>query len=248
MRRTFRGIWLVSKKDLADLFYSPLTYVLAALFSFILGWLFFNYLMTSKVATSQTLTPAVVEPIFGNMNLIFVFLVPLMTMNSFSGEKRNGTLDLLFRSQLTDWQIILGKFLSQFLLAVFLLSFTLIFVVVLKTAEYKDWPIIWTSYFGLLCSVSCYIAVGLFTSTLTENGIISSLLSFCLLISSMILVLSSNALENEFVTELIQYLTVPYHYFAFSKGVIRSYSIVFFLSFVGFFLYLTWRSLERRKW
>lgn len=243
-----RGIWLICKKELSDLFLSPLIYVLAALFSFILGWLFFNYLMASKVATSQTLTPAVVEPIFGNMNLIFVFLVPLMTMNAFSQEKKNGTLDLLFRSKLSDVQIIVGKFLSQMILSLFLLSFTFIFVVVLKTAEFKDWSIIWTSYLGLMFSIACYVSVGLFTSTLTENGIVASLLSFCILISSMILVLSTNALDNEFVTELIQFMTVPFHYYAFSKGILRSYSFIFFLSFTGFFLFLTMRSLERRKW
>lgn len=244
----YRGIWLICKKELSDLFLSPLVYVLAALFSFILGWLFFNYLMASKVATSQTLTPAVVEPIFGNMNLIFVFLVPLMTMNSFSQEKRNGTLDLLFRSKLSDLQIILGKFFSQMITAIFLLSFTLIFVFVLKSADFKDWSIIWTSYTGLFFSIACYVSVGLFTSTLTENSIVASLLSFCILISSMILVLSTNALENEFVTELVQYMTVPFHYYAFSKGIIRSFSLIFFASFCGFFLFLTMRSLERRKW
>lgn len=247
-RSFVRGTWLICKKELADIFLSPLIYVLAALFSFILGWLFFNYLMASKVASSQTLTPAVVEPIFGNMNLIFVFLVPLMTMNAFSQEKKNGTLDLLFRSKLSDWQIIAGKFLSQMFLALFLLSFTLVFVIVLKTAQFKDWSIVWSSYFGLILSISCYVSVGLFTSTLTENGIVASLLSFCILISSMILVLSTNTLENEFLTELIQYMTVPFHYFGFSKGVIRSYSLVFFASFTGFFLFLTLRSLERRKW
>lgn len=244
----FRGTLLICKKELSDLFLSPLIYVLAALFSFILGWLFFNYLMASKVATSQTLTPAVVEPIFGNMNLIFVFLVPLMTMNAFSVEKKNGTLDLLFRSKLSDMQIILGKFLSQIVLAIFLLSFTLVFVIVLKSAQFKDWSIVWSSYLGLLLSICCYISVGLFTSTLTENSIVASLLSFCLLVSLMILVLSTNALENEFVTELVQYMTVPYHYFSFSKGIIRSYSLVFFASFTGFFIFLTMRSLERRKW
>ncbi len=248
VRPFFKGVWLICKKELTDLFQSPLIYILAALFSFILGWLFFNYLMASKVATSQTLTPAVVEPIFGNMNLIFVFLVPLLTMNSFALERKNGTLDLLFRSKLTDVQIIIGKFISQFLVTLFLLSFTLVFVIVLKTAQFKDWSIVWSSYIGLLLSISCYIAVGIFTSTLTENAIVASLLSFCILISSMILVLSTNALENEFVTELVQYMTIPFHYYSFSKGVIRSYSLIFFASFTGFFIFLTMRSLGRRKW
>ena len=71
--RLSRGVWILLKKELADLFFSPLLYVLAALFSFIMGWLFFNYLMQSKTATTQTLTPAVVVPLFGNMNFIFIF-------------------------------------------------------------------------------------------------------------------------------------------------------------------------------
>lgn len=243
-----RGVWILLKKELSDLFFSPLLYVLAALFSFIMGWLFFNYLMQSKTATTQTLTPAVVVPLFGNMNFIFIFLVPLLTMNTFSLEKKNGTLDLLFRSKLSDLEIILGKFISQVFVVLFLLSFSLIFMMVLSTTNFQEWSLVMTSYMGVVFSIMCYLAVGMFMSSLTDNPIISSVLTFCFLMGLMLLVLSTNAMENQFFAEMIQYLAVPFHYEGFVKGLVRSYSLVYFLSFIGFFLYLTWRSLQRRKW
>ncbi len=242
------GINILLKKEVKEQFRSPLLYVLAALFSFIMGWLFFNYLMQSKTTTTQMLANSVVLPLFGNMNFIFVFLVPLLTMNTFSLEKKNGTLDLLYRSKLSDVQIILAKFFSQVVIILFLLSFSVIFLMVLKSANFKEWSLVFTSYLGVIFSVMCYIAVGMFASSLTENPIISSVASFCSLLGFMLLVLSTNAMENTFLAEMIQYTAVPFHYEGFVKGLLRSYSFVYFISFIFFFLYLTYRSLQRRKW
>ena len=92
-----RQVWTLAKKEMKDAFSSPLVYVLCGLFTLIIGWLFFNYLIQSKQMTSTTMSQTVIAPIFGNINFIFIFLAPLLTMRSFAEERKTYTLDLLLR-------------------------------------------------------------------------------------------------------------------------------------------------------
>lgn len=242
------GIWLVTKKELADAFGSSLVYVLTGLFSLLMGWLFFNYVVLSTEMTSGTLLQSVFNPIFGNMNFVFLFFAPLLTMHAFALEKKQGTLGLLLLSNLTQTQIIFGKFLSAVLTAGFMLSFTLILPIIMAFAGYSQWAIILSGYFGIILSICCYVAVGVFASSLTENPVISAVLSFCILMGMMLLVLSANASDNPLVGEILSYFAIPFHYEGFVRGAMKSYNFIYFASVTGFFLWLSERSLESRNW
>jgi ABC-2 type transport system permease protein len=244
----FHGTWVLTKKELKDAFLSPLVYILAGLFCLMMGWLFFNYLLAAKELTQNTMEQSVIVPIFGNMNFIFLFLAPLVTMRSFAEEKKLKTLELLLTSRLSHLQIILGKFLSSTISIVFMLSLTIIFPIILSLSGYSNWPIVVSNYVGTLFSIMCYISVGLFASSITENQVVSALLGFCLLLGLMLLVLTGNAVHNMVLAQMLQYFSVPFHFESFSSGAIRSYNFVFFLSFIGFFSFLTHLSLESRKW
>ena len=239
---------ILAKKELKDSFTSPLIYVLSGLFSLMMGWLFFNYLLQSKEMTTTTMTHAVITPIFGNINFIFVFLCPLITMKSFAEERKQHTLDLLLRSDLTEMQIILGKFISNVMLVLFMLALTLLFPLVLAFSGYSDWGVVGSSYLGIAFSIMCYTAVGIFCSSLTDNQIVASLLTFCVLLGSMLLVISVNATNNYLLALIIQYLTIPFHYEGFTRGLVRSYSLIYFISFLSFFFLLTLKSIQSRKW
>lgn len=241
-------IMILVKKELKDSFLSPLIYILAGLFCFMMGWLFFNYLLQAKTLTSASMTQAVITPIFGNINFIFVFLCPLITMRSFAEERKQFTLDLLLRSELTEMQIIIGKFISNFVMVFFMLSFTFVFPVILAFSGYSDWGVVGSSYLGVILSVMAYLSVGIFCSSLTDNQIVAGLLTFCILLGSMLMVISANATNNYLLALIIQYMTVPFHYEGFVKGVIRSYSLVYFISYLGLFFLLTLKSLQARKW
>ncbi|MFZ8933556.1 MAG: ABC transporter permease subunit, partial [Bacteriovoracaceae bacterium] len=140
-------IFLV-KKELKDFFASPLIYILGGLFSLMMGWLFFNYLVNAQNLTQGSLTQKILLPFFGNANFIFLFLTPLITMRAFTDEKKQGTLALLVMSNLTDFQIIMGKVISSFLVCLFMVSTTLIFPLILSFSGYSDWGIVFTSYLG----------------------------------------------------------------------------------------------------
>lgn len=241
-------ILILVKKELKDSFLSPLIYILSGLFCFMMGWLFFNYLLQAKNLTSATMTQAVITPIFGNINFIFVFLCPLITMRSFAEERKQATLDLLLRSELSEMQIIIGKFISNLVLVFFMLSFTFIFPVILAFSGYSDWGVVGSSYLGIVLSIMAYLSVGLFCSSLTDNQIVASLLTFCILLGSMLMVISANATDNYLLALIIQYMTVPFHYEGFVKGLIRSFSLVYFISYLCFFFLLTLKSLQARKW
>lgn len=244
----FSGIWIVTKKELADAFGSSLIYVLTGLFSLLMGWLFFNYVVLSTEMTAGTLLQSVFNPIFGNMNFVFLFFAPLLTMHAFALERKQGTLGLLLLSNLTQTQIIVGKFLSAVLSAGFMLSFTLVLPIIMAFAGYSQWAIILTGYFGIILSICCYAAVGIFASSLTENPVIAAVLSFCILMGMMLLVLSANASENPLVGEILSYFAIPFHYEGFVRGAMKSYNFIYFASVTGFFLWLSERSLESRNW
>ena len=243
-----QGVGILLRKEIRDSFRTPFVYIMAALFGMIMGWLFFNYLAASRDLTEQSLLRTVLAPSFGNMNFIFLFLSPLLTMRLFSEEKKSHTLDLLFRSHLSHGQIILAKFLSALVTVFFLLSLTGIFPLILAMSGYSNWPVVLSAYGGVILCVMCYLSVGLFTSSLTENQIVASLASFCVLLGIMLLAITANATHNDFLAQFFFYFSTPSHFESFVRGAFQSYDFVYFASFVGFFFYLTHLSLDRRNW
>lgn len=243
-----RGIWRLLKRELHETFSSPLIYILAALFSALMGWLFYNYLINSQELTELSLSDSVIRPLFGNMNSLFLFVAPLMTMRSFAGETKQNTLSLLLLSKLSDGQIIAAKILAASLATLFILLFTLVFPIIVSFSGFSDWGLIFTSYLGLLLSIVCYLSVGIFFSSLTDNQIIAAISTFCFLIFLMLIVVTANASNNFIVIQLVSYFSIPFHLEGMVGGVVRSYSLVYFFSFIIFFTFLTSKSLDRRRW
>jgi ABC-2 type transport system permease protein len=245
-----KGISILCRKELKEYFNSPLIYILSAMFCGLMGWLFFNYLTASshRTLTTMSLTESVLIPTFGNMNFIFLFLAPLLTMKMFAEENKSKTLDLLLMSDLRLTDLVLAKFLAAFLSAVFMLSTTFIFPLVLAWSGYTDWGTVITSYLGICFSLACYLSVGLFASSLTENQIVAAMISFCILLGIMLLVITAQATHNEIVSMIFQYMSTPFHFESFTRGSVRSYSLVYGACFLCFFFYATYLSLDSRRW
>lgn len=242
------GIKILTVKELKDQFSSPMVYILGGLFSALIGWLFFNYLVASKELTNQTLAQSILMPLFGNMNFMFLFLAPLITMRSFSEEKKMATLELLLTSRLSHFEIITAKIAANFLVATFMVSLTLLFPIVLSFSGYSHWELVTSSYAGLLLSILCYVSVGCFASSLTENMMVSAILGFCILLGLMLFSISGNATNNVVLGQFLRYFAIPFHFESFVRGGIKSFNFLYLLSFMGFFTYLTHISLESRKW
>ena len=151
-------------------------------------------------------------------------------------------------SSLSDWQIVLGKYFASFMVTLFMVSLTIILPVILAISGYQDWGTVMASYAGIFFCLLCYLAVGVFISSLTSNQIVSAILSFCVLMGFMLMVFSVNATHLTMVRDIFQYLSVPFHFEGFVRGSIKNYNLLYFFGFFLMFLYMTRKSLESRHW
>ncbi len=185
--------------------------------------------------------------------IVFLFLVPAITMRSFSEEKKTGTIELLFTRPLSDMKIIIAKFLASVTLILISLLPTLVYYFSVYQLGYPvgnlDSGSIWGSYIGLLFLGSAFASVGVFASSLSDNQVISFILA--IIISSFLY------LGFEFIYSLdlfgnidlfIRSLGISSHYSSISRGVVDTRDVIYFLSVIALFLYLTNFSLSRRKW
>ena len=242
------GVLDLYKKELKDFFHSPFLYIITGLFIMLTGWIFFSLLVASKEITQGSLTTSILVPTFSMFRFILMFVCPLLTMKLISEEKKNHTIELLFLSSLSDWQIIVSKFLSSLTTVIFMLSFTLIFPIILSFSGYNDWGVVASSYIGTLLLSMAYISLGLFCSSLSSNYVVSLILSIFLMLGLWFLILSASTTSNYIVGQILRYFSDIYHFDAFINGSVRSYGFIYFFSFMYIFLFATHKSLGRRKW
>jgi ABC-2 type transport system permease protein len=234
-----RNIAPIFRREFRSYFNSPVAYVVIIVFLCIIGWFFTNNMFLFNVASMRVL--------FELVPLVFLFFVPAITMRLLAEEKKSGTLELLTTKPVRDVEIILGKFLAAWtLLAVALLP-TLLYVVTLGGLGSLDLGPVFTGYLGLLLMGGVYVALGLLASSLTENQIVAFIVGF-LLVLALFLMDKVLMYVPEAFASTMEFLSIDYHYANIARGVIDSRNILYFVSLLGFSLYLATVSLERRKW
>lgn len=184
---------------------------------------------------------------------IFLFLVPAITMRMFAEEKRSGTLELLFTRPVSEWQIVISKFLAAWILVLISVIPTLVYFISIYLLGAPQGNIdtggTWGSYIGLLFLGGIYAALGVYSSSLTDNQIVAFivavLLSFLFYLGFDLL--STVFSQGEFV-HLIEKLGIQYHYLSVSRGVIDSRDLIYFAAVMFIFLYATRYVLLGRKW
>ncbi len=222
----------------ATFFYANIAYY--ALLSFQAG-------QNPFLAAMLTPLQMIYRPFFGNLAVLWLFLVPLLTMRLFAEEKRSGTAELLFTFPLTDWAIILGKFTAALAVCALFLAATVIYSLALLSLVQVDWRAVAVGYLGLILLTGAFLSLGVFSSTLTENQIIAAVIAFGLLLLFWLIgwyeEIGSASLQGVF-----RYLSMLGHFETFARGVLDSRDILFYLGFSFFFLFLTKRQLESRRW
>jgi ABC-2 type transport system permease protein len=235
-------------KEIRSYFLTPMIYIISAIFSLIIGWLFFNYLVLAKAPTNYSLLETVVKPLMGNIHLLMMLVTPLITMGSFAGERRDGTLDLLLLSPLKSREIIGAKFIAAVAIVLFLLSLTTLCPITLLLSGMQEMAVVWSGYLGLLLCASGYISIGIFASSLTNNPIISAMLAFGVIVLLTFCGLVPAFANNPISTQLFQYLSPPFHLQSFMRGAVKSFDLLYFISLPLYFMLITNISLESRKW
>jgi len=235
MRNTFA----IAKRELDAYFASPIAYVVSAAILAIFGYFFSIILFFSKQASLRQL--------FSQITVVFIFVIPLLTMRLLAEERRSGTIELLLTSPVRDWEVILGKFLASFGLYVLMLVPTLYYVLVLKIFGNPDGGPIVSVYLGLLLLGAALLSLGTFASALTSNQIVSAMLGVGLILIWW-LIPSAAEFVNEPAKGILTYLGLSSHFFDLAKGVIDTRDVVFYLSVIAGALFLATRALETRRW
>lgn len=257
MSTSLKNIWTVASRDLRSYFTSPIAYIVIAGFMVIMGWMFFFNLSHFNLQNMQyqqfnmgkgvSITEGIIRPLYGNMNVIFLFLVPFITMRLLAEERKLHTIELLFTSPITLTQIIFGKFLSSFLLVLIMLSLTVVYPIVLFATGNPELGPIVSSYVGTLLLSGCYLSIGLLFSSVTENQIVAGALTFA---AGLFFWLVSWATQTAgpVLGEVLTYLSLISHYNSFGQGLLNTSDIFYYLSFIGLGLFLTHRVLDSFRW
>jgi ABC-2 type transport system permease protein len=250
-------IWTLLKKEMRTYFSSPLAYVLIGLFSLISGIMFFNLIVSytdgiqaipENMAQQISFIDEVVLRLFANINFLFLVFIPLITMKLFAEEKRMDTLDLYWLAPVKDWQLVVAKGLGAFLLIIAMLLMTLIFPLVIWGIGIQDLTILGAAYLSVLLNAAAYIALGLFCSSLTNNQIISALLSILGVMFLWMLTWGGHLNSNYLVAEIFNYVGVTSHFERVLRGLIGTQDMIYYASFIFIFGFLTVKSLGRRNW
>jgi ABC-2 type transport system permease protein len=193
------------------------------------------------------------DTLFSMAPMVFIFLISAITMRSFSEEKKSGTIEIITTKPLSDMQIILGKYVAGVVLVIFSIIPTLIYFYTIyqlgATKGNMDIGATWGSYLGLLLLASCFVAIGIFSSAITDNQIVSFIVSMflCYCFYSIFDLLANFNLLGSY-DSMVAALGINAHYVSISRGVIDSRDLIYFLSFITAFIWGTKTVFSARKW
>ncbi len=231
---------IVARREFRSNFDSPIGYVVIALSLLGVGVFFFRDYWTINRAT--------LYPLFTWIPWAFVFpIIPAVTMRLFAEEKRTGTLELLITMPVRDREVVVGKFLATLGLIGVLLLLTVTYPLTISRLGQLDWGPIGVGYLGLLLEASAGIAIGLFFSSITENQIVAFMLTFVTLLMLFAIDYVGAAAGGIF-GDIFAFISFQRRLAPFGRGLLDLRNVVYFLSVAVFFLMLTTRQLESRKW
>lgn len=232
----------LTQRELAAFFFSPIAYVVLAVFLVVTGIFFVNDNFVPGGESSLRIT-------FGNyLPVILVFILPMLTMRLLSEEFRSGTIESLMTAPVSDADVVLGKFFGTLVFYLLMLGTTLLHVVLVAMYGTLDVGLVLASYLGLILLGGLYIAVGLFFSACTRNQVIAVICSFVLLAVFTFLAEYLAREQEGTLRVVLQHLSIVSHFQDFARGLVDTNHLIFFLSTTGLFLFLTVKVLESRRW
>ena len=239
----------ILKRELSSYFNSAVAYVVMAVY-FLFSGLFFSMICIENDTSSLSY-------VFGNMGqvpirycifIIILFIIPIITMKSFSEEKRQRTDQALLTSPTSLFEIVMGKFLGALILFAICSLIFVVYALVISFFTSPDWAVVLCTVLGLLLLGSALIAIDIFISVLTESMIISAVAGMGVgLLIYMLSNLSSN-ITVDWIATIVKKIDFLTYYTNFTYGMLNLTDIIFFLSVTGLFLFFTARVLEKRRW
>jgi ABC-2 type transport system permease protein len=250
------NIAAIAQKELRGYFSSPIAYIIIGFFALVFGWFYFvslNFFMQASLQMGMpgqgqvNVNTMAIRPLLQNVSVVALFVLPLITMRTYAEEKRSGTIELLLTSPVTDFQIIMGKFLGAVALYSLMLAVTWIHIGVLFIYGNPEWKPILSGYLGLLLMGASFLSIGLLISSLTKNQIVAGMVTFAVLLMLWTVSWMSES-AGPVMQKVLMALSLTDHFDDFSKGVIALNHLVYYLSFITFGLFLTAKSVDSERW
>jgi len=233
------AVW---RKEFKSYWYSPIAYIVITVFLVILTWFFFRgfYLVNN----------ANMRDFFAVLPWAFLFLMPAVTMRQWAEERKSGTLETLMTKPLSEWEVVIGKYLATvaLLVVILLLTLPLTFSVAGLSQAGLDWGVVFANYLGALLLGMAYLALGGWASCFTQNQIVAFILGLAIIFVLMVLGLPVVTVFSGVLAPLLRYISIGEHFTSLARGVIDTRDLVYYVSVVFLSLYLTVRTVESRKW
>jgi ABC-2 type transport system permease protein len=252
-----RNVLAIAGKELRGYFASPMAYIVIGLFSVLFGFFFWLFLRIFVAQSQQmmqfggggsaNINQQMIRYLLQNTTIIILFVMPMITMRTYSEEKRSGTIELLLTSPVTDAQIILGKFLGALGLYAAMLAVTVIYIAMLFMLGNPEWKPIAAGYLGLLLVGGGFIAIGLFISSLTKNQIVAGVLTFAVFLMLWVIGWPADQ-AGPVMRQVLQSLSMVDHFDDFARGIIDTRHVIYYVSLITFGLFLTAKSVDVERW
>ena len=251
-------VWPIFKKEMRLYFTSPVAWVIITMFLLIAGYFFYSIFafytlasmqsaMNPQMARELNVTDSVLRPLFSNVSVILLLLMPLITMRLFAEERRSGTIELLLTYPVRDGAVLIGKYLAALALYAIMLALTLLYPGIVIYFARVEWGPLLTGYLGLLLMGATFLAVGIFASSLTENQIVAAITTFGTLLLLWVVGWSAEYVGGPW-GRVLSHLSILEHFDTFARGVLDTKDVIFYVDVTIVALFLTLRSLEARRW
>lgn len=233
-----RTIWTIARRELHSYFVSPIAYVVVALFLALHSYLFSIILLLSQEASMRYL--------FGTMTTVLLFVAPVLAMRLLSEEYRSGTVEVLLTAPVRDWELVVGKWLAAVGLWAIMVVLTFIYPYFLSVFGDPDWGPIVSGYIGIFLFGAALLALGTFASATTENQIVAAIVGVVLTVGLWVLRGAGDLMKGG-MARIVNYVALADHTVDFSRGVVDTRDVVYFLSLIVVALFLATRAVEMRR-
>lgn len=230
----------IIKRELSSYFNSAIGYIVLAVFYFFSGLFFYMYCLLSNTTSMSY--------VFLSMLMIVILVIPIITMKSFSEERKQKTDQALLTAPISLTEMVMGKFFGAFLLYCICNAIYLLYAFIIACYASPDWAVFLTTMLGMLLMGGALIAIDLFISALTESQVIAAVMSIGVGLLIYMLDSLSNIISIDWVNTILHNLSFDAHFTNFINGIINLTSVVFFLSVIAVFLFLCVRVFDKRRW
>ena len=250
-----RNIMAIADKELRSYFASPIAYIIIGFFLLPFGVFFYLYLAAfvrqglqqAQFGGAMNINQNVIRYVLQNASVIILFIMPMITMRTYSEEKRSGSIELLLTSPVTDVEIILGKFFGALGLYIAMLAVTLVYMGILFVYGNPEWRPVVAGYLGLLLMGGAFVSLGLLISSTTNNQIVAGIVTFVVFLLLWIIGWFADT-AGPTIGPITSWLSITEHFDDFSKGIIDTKHVLYYLSLITFGLFLTAKSVDTERW